>query len=245
MLYRPNSASVLGNDQGSFGSGQVFPADSFNAGNYYSDVVVDPTAAHVVGSTYLNQASVNSSMAVTLPTDLVDGDQLFVAAVFTDTNLGTVVTESKTGWTTVTAKSDVGTTQRVLYTATYSSSLVAPSWTLSAPVKSAYVCVAVRNGQTYQEAHADGGGLTSTAPSIASAPVGISLRIYTRKDNLSGSVTAPTGATLITGALGVATGPSAHMLAYTTPQATAGASGTAVTTWPVTSVNSCAWTIAL
>jgi len=199
----------------------------------------------VVGSSYINQVSASTTMTMTLPSGLQTGDRLYIAAFSTDTNAGSAVTESITGWTAVTAKADVGTAQRALYTALYTSGLAAPVWTLAASRKSAYACVAVRYANASPVVDlANGGGLTSTAPTVT-GPIGLTLRFYVRKDSLSGSVTAPSGSTLITGALGVATGPSAHILAYSIPQATAGATGTAVTTWPVTSTNSTAWTIAL
>ena len=109
----------------------------------------------------------------------------------------------------------------------------------------AYAAVGIRYAATPQEAHADGGGLTSTAPSVASAPVGLGLRFYVRKDSLSTTVTPDAGMTQITGSLGVAPGPSAHVLAYTTDQTSAGVMPAATTTWPVTSVNSTAWTISV
>lgn len=250
-LVRPNHADSLNTAQGAYtpGAAIAFPSSVFSYPSYYSDIEITtdaPTAAYIVGTSFLNQTSASTSMTMTLPTGLVNGDRLYIVAVSTDTAVGSTITPSITGWTSVTSLADVGTTQRALYTATYSGSLVAPSWSLSASRKSAYICVAVRNATASPIVSlADGGGLTQTAPSNVSAPAGLALRLYTRKDNLSASVTTDATMTQISGALGVATGPSAHILAYITPQFTAGATGTAVTTWPVTSTNSTAWTISV
>jgi hypothetical protein len=163
-----------------------------------------------------------------------------------NTNAGSLVTATTTGWTVVTAKADVGTAQRALYTAVYAGGLAMPVWTLGTASKSACMVIAVRYANAVPIISlADAGGLTQTAPSNASAPVGMALRLYCRKDSLSTTCTAPVNMIQVVKSLGIATGPSCHVAAYTTPQGTVGASGTAVTTWNVTSTNSTAWTISL
>jgi hypothetical protein len=205
-----------------------------------------PTAA-IVGSTFVNQTSASStSIASTLPAGVANGDRLYAVFMSTAGSSGSTVTPSITGWTVASALADVGTAQRAMYTATYSAGLAAPSWSMSAGAKQACMVIAVRNANaTPVVSFADAGGLTSTAPSNASAPVGLGLRLYIRKDSLSTTCTPGAGMTELFKSLGVATGPSCHVVAYVTSQAAAGASGTAVTTWNVTSINSTAWTISL
>ena len=205
-----------------------------------------PASAYVIGTSYVNQATAATSMTMTLPSGLATGDRIYIAAMTSDSSAGATVTPSTTGWTVATPIADVGTMQRALYTAVYSGGLAAPSWALSASRKSGYVCVAVRSPSSSPIVSlADGGGLTQTAPSNTAAPSGVGLRLFVRKDNLSASVTPGPGMTTLTGALGVATGPSCHVFGYLTTQPVQESSGTAVTTWPVTSINSTAWTISL
>jgi hypothetical protein len=200
----------------------------------------------IIGSLYVNQNTLETAMTMSLPSGLVDGDRLYIAATCADSSAGVTITESKTGWTTITSKIDQGTTQRVFYTAIYSAGLAAPSWSLSVARKSAYACVAIRNpSASPQVALTDLGSSTTAlvAPSVSSAPQGILLRFYVRKDNLSSSVTPPSGGTLVTGALGVATGPSAHILVYS--QTPAEPTGTATATFSVASANGSSWTVAV
>ena len=64
VLVRPNAASVAGNDQGSFANDVHFPDSSFNAGNYYSDVVVEPITPTLIAEDTFDRANATGASAV-------------------------------------------------------------------------------------------------------------------------------------------------------------------------------------
>jgi PKD repeat protein len=209
-----------------------------------------PATASVVSYASIAQTAgqAATSFTMTLPSGLTTGDRIYIAAICSDSSAGSVVTESKTGWTTVTAKADIGTSQTMLYTATYAAGLTAPSWTLSAARRCAYVAVAVRDARTPVESTGQQGTLSTdiVAPSVTATGEGIALRLYVKKDNLSTSITDPSGHTMIVESVGTAAGPAAHAAAYYIAVAGAGATGTATATFnSATSLNSMGWTIAL
>jgi hypothetical protein len=209
--------------------------------------VAPPPSPSIRSATYANNGGAGvTTMTVTLPAGVVAGDKLVVAMMSTDTQSGAAVTASTTGWTEVTTKADQGTCQRAFYYATYSAGLAMPSWNIASARKCVWACVAIQDSVGTPQVTPTDVSSSSTdvvAPLKAIGAQSVWLRFYVRKDNLSTSVTPPAGSTLVTGALGTATGPSGHILVYSQVPSGGPSVPNATATFSAASANGTGWTV--
>jgi hypothetical protein len=207
-----------------------------------------PTTPTVIGHTEgIDLPAGATTFQPTLPSGLVAGDRIILAMMCTDNSTGVTITPTvPAGWTVQTPLANQGTCQRVLLAATYTAGLVAPSWVLSAARRNAYACVAVRPaaGQVIGSTDIPASGTDLVAPSVTATAVGIVIRLFLRKDNISTNITLPAGHTQIGKVIGT-TGPAPHVLTCSAPIAAAGATGTATAVCTAASANGTSWTVAV
>jgi hypothetical protein len=206
---------------------------------------VAPAAASVRAISYANYGGAGVfSLPTTFPAGTTSGDKLVLMMMLADTNLGSPVTESITGWTAVTPKGDQGTCTRALYQATYTAGLAAPSWASTAEREGVWAMVAIRDSTTALTINAtdlSASATTIVAPGQSDGGPDVLLRFYCRKDNLSTAITPPSGTVLVS-ALGSGTGPNAHLLVVSqTP--TGDPIPTATATFTASSANGTGWTV--
>lgn len=189
-----------------------------------------------------------TALAPAMPSGLQVGDLLLLAMVTTDTSTGATVTPTvPAGWVVSTPLANQGTCQRAFYHAVYSAGLTMPSWALSAARRSGYTCVAVRPATTgvYGSTDLAASSADLVAPSVAATAAGLAIRMFVRKDNLSTNMTVPAGHTQIGRAIAGAAGPGPHVMSCYAPQAAAGATNTATSTFTAASANGTSWTVAV
>jgi len=216
-------------------------------GTAWVPTTAPPVGPTVVGTSGLVQTTTQTTMTTTYPTGLVNGDRVYCLIWCSDNSAGSVITTTAPGWATVTSLGDIGTMQRLLLSALYSGALAAPSISLTASRRSAFLMIGVRGAAaTPVTALADvpASSATATAPAVTATANGLALRLYARKDGSSQSVTDAPGHTRAVAVFGQAAMADCRgVIDYQT--VTAGAVAAASTTWPVASANNTSWTVAL
>lgn len=202
-----------------------------------------------VATTFNN--STTAATTLTLPAGILAGDVMLLQMVSSDTVAGAAITVGPTGWTTLVAHTSQSSMSYAVYWKVFVDGETSASITLAAARDVQLGVVAYSN--VNQAAPIDVSGSASkavsttdiTAPSVTTTgPDRRIVRLYSERSSTATTATTPTGTTFRASSFGIGA-PSTSLLIVDTKQESAGATGSALSTFSAASFNGVGLTVAL